>query len=78
MEQKDFESALKALEEIVSKLEGGSLPLEEALTLFEQGVNLSRYCNGKLEEAERKVEILMKGQTGRLTPVEFPETPEKD
>ena len=71
MQPKDFESALKALEEIVAKLEGGSLPLEEALSLFEQGVQLSRFCNSKLEEAERKVEILLKDQSGDLTSTDF-------
>ncbi len=45
MDYKDFESALRALEEIVLKLEGGDLPLDEALRLFEEGVRLSRFCN---------------------------------
>lgn len=71
MDYKDFESALKALEEIVLKLEGGDLPLDEALRLFEEGVRLSRFCNSKLEEAERKVEILSRERNGELKPVEF-------
>lgn len=63
----DFETALKDLEDIVAKLEKGDLPLEKALELFEEGVKISRFCNSKLEEAERKVEILVKDQSGHIT-----------
>jgi exodeoxyribonuclease VII small subunit len=70
---KDFESALKSLEEIVSQLEGGDLTLDRALELFEQGVKLSRFCSDKLEEAERKVEVLTR--TGDGTMKETPFTP---
>ena len=55
-----FEAALKQLEEIVQKLEKGELPLEESLVLYEQGIRLSRLCHGKLEEAEGRIEVLMK------------------
>ncbi|MBM3791179.1 MAG: exodeoxyribonuclease VII small subunit [Acidobacteria bacterium] len=61
---KDFESALKSLEDIVSQLEGGDLTLDRSLELFEEGVRLSRFCAAKLEEAERKVELLVKGADG--------------
>jgi exodeoxyribonuclease VII small subunit len=61
---KDFESALKSLEEIVAQLESGDLTLDRALELFEEGVQVSRFCNSKLEEAERKVEILIKTADG--------------
>jgi exodeoxyribonuclease VII small subunit len=71
MKMKDFESNLKLLEEIVSKLEGGDLALDQALELFEQGVKVSRFCNTKLEEAERKVETLIKTADGSLTEVPF-------
>ena len=54
----DFESAIAELEAIVKRLEGGDLPLEQSLELFERGVQLSRFCHSKLEEAERRVEIL--------------------
>ena len=57
---RDFESALKSLEDIVVQLETGDLTLDRALELFEEGINISRFCNSKLEEAERKVEILVK------------------
>ena len=55
---KDFESAIAELETIVKTLEDGDLALEKSLALFERGVTLSRFCHGKLEEAERRVEIL--------------------
>jgi exodeoxyribonuclease VII small subunit len=68
---KDFESALKSLEDIVSQLEGGELALEKALELFEEGVKISRFCHGKLEEAERKVETLIRAADGSLKEVPF-------
>lgn len=75
---KDFESALKSLEEIVGKLEGGDLTLDQALTLFEEGVQVSRICSGKLEEAERKVEILIKSADGKIAEVSFPSESEAE
>jgi exodeoxyribonuclease VII small subunit len=66
MEFKDFEQALKRLEEIVAELEKGELALERALQLFEEGVKISRMCGEKLEEAERKVEMLVKDGKGGL------------
>ncbi len=59
-----FEEALKQLEEIVQKLEKGELALEESLALYEQGIRLSRLCHAKLEEAEGKIEMLMKDARG--------------
>ncbi len=61
-----FEAALKQLEEIVQRLEKGELPLEESLVLYEQGIKLSRLCHGKLEEAEGRIELLMKDARGEL------------
>jgi exodeoxyribonuclease VII small subunit len=55
----DFEKNLKRLEEIVSKLEGGELPLEQSLKLFEEGITISRACNQKLTEAENRVKLLL-------------------
>jgi exodeoxyribonuclease VII small subunit len=55
-----FEDCLKRLEEIVDQLEKGDLPLEQSLALFEEGMKLSNACRGELEQAEGKVEILMK------------------
>ncbi len=71
MKMKDFESNLKLLEEIVAKLEGGDLTLDQALAFFEEGVKISRHCNAKLEEAERKVEMLIKSADGSVAEVPF-------
>ena len=70
---KDFESALKSLEDIVGKLEAGDLTLDRSLELFEEGVRISRFCGSKLEEAERKVEILTRTAEGTLAEQPFPE-----
>jgi exodeoxyribonuclease VII small subunit len=59
-----FEQALLQLEQIVQKLEKGELPLEESLRLYEDGIRLSRLCHGKLEEAEGKIEMLLKDARG--------------
>lgn len=64
MAKEKFEDALKKLEKIVSRLEEGNISLEESLKLFEEGIRLSRFCNQRLEEAERRVEILLKGNDG--------------
>lgn len=71
-----FEEAFKRLEGIVKKLEEGNLTLEESLSLFEEGIKLSKICTSKLEEAERKVEILLKDENGTLTPQPFNELSE--
>ena len=71
MEHKDFEKALDRLEKIVGKLENGDLALEEALKLFEEGTQITRFCSTKLDEAERKVEILLKDKKGQLTEKSF-------
>ncbi len=63
---KDFESAIAELEQIVQTLEEGELPLERALELYERGVQLSRYCHGRLEDAERRIEVL--DDRGNLRP----------
>jgi exodeoxyribonuclease VII small subunit len=55
---KDFESAIAELEQIVKTLEDGDLALEKSLELYERGVQLSRFCHARLEDAERRVEIL--------------------
>jgi len=63
---KDFEAAIAELESIVKKLEEGDLALEQSLALYERGVQLSRYCHTRLEEAERRIEIL--NERGELKP----------
>ena len=62
--KKTFENALSQLESIVARLEDGDLPLEESLKLFEEGIKLSRFCNQKLNEAQ-------KGNAGEVEPHPF-------
>ena len=76
MKTRTFESSLKELERIVEQLEAGDLPLERSLELFEQGVQLSRDCQKRLDDAERKVEILLKGNDGAYAPTPFDEPEE--
>jgi exodeoxyribonuclease VII small subunit len=64
MKEKQFEDAMKELEDIVKRLESGDLSLEESLKIFEEGIALSRYCFKKLEEAEKRVSILIKDEEG--------------
>ena len=63
---KDFEAAIAELESIVKKLEEGDIALEQSLVLYERGVHLSRFCHARLEEAERRIEIL--NERGELKP----------
>ena len=73
MSENDFEKALNRLSAIVSSLEKGDLPLQESLQLFEEGVKLSRYCSDRLEEAERRIDVLVKGKGGKITEEPFEE-----
>jgi exodeoxyribonuclease VII small subunit len=61
----NFEKALKELEEIANSLEEGELSLDESIRQFEKGMQLSKFCRQKLDEAERKIEILQKGEGDR-------------
>jgi exodeoxyribonuclease VII small subunit len=67
-----FEAALEQLEGTVAKLEEGEMPLEEALELFESGVQLSRHCATTLEAAERRIEILVADRNGDGDPAAVP------
>ena len=69
-QQPSFEAGLQELERIVKQLEKGDLPLEESLRLFEAGMRLSADCKRQLEEAESRVEILMK-RGSEVVPVPF-------
>lgn len=75
-----FEASLEALEQIVQQLESGDLPLEKSLELFEQGIRLSRECQDRLSQAERRIEVLLRDNQGRAVvsafeePSETPET----
>jgi exodeoxyribonuclease VII small subunit len=61
---KDFEAAIAELEAVVKRLEEGDLPLEQSLALYERGVQLSRFCHARLEDAERRIEVL--NERGKL------------
>jgi exodeoxyribonuclease VII small subunit len=60
MAKEKFEEALGRLEDIVKRMEAGDMTLEESLKAFEEGIKLARLCSRKLDEAERRVEILLK------------------
>jgi exodeoxyribonuclease VII small subunit len=70
-----FEESLKKLEGIVAQLERGDLPLEDSIKMFEEGVRLSAECKQELENAESKVEILLKQRDGSLKAEPFPLKP---
>ena len=62
---KSFEASLESLEKIVQQLENGDLPLEKSLELFEDGIRLSRQCQERLNQAERRIETLLRDNQGR-------------
>jgi exodeoxyribonuclease VII small subunit len=70
-----FEAALQRLEQIVDQLEAGNLTLEESLQVFEEGVGLARHCGRYLDDAEKRIELLTRDETGMLkaTPYDLPE-----
>jgi exodeoxyribonuclease VII small subunit len=67
-----FEDALEKLDEIVADLEGGNLSLDDSLKVYEEGVKLIKLCTKKLNEAQEKIDILVK-EEGKLTPKSFEE-----
>jgi exodeoxyribonuclease VII small subunit len=73
-----FEDCLSRLEQIVSLLEAGSLSLEESLKVFEEGIGLARHCAKYLADAERRIEILAKDDTGALTQKPFAWEPDEE
>jgi len=70
MKKKSFEEALAKLEQITKALEEGDLSLEESLKYFDEGVQLAEQCNSKLNDAQKKIEILLKKKDG-LEPAAF-------
>ncbi len=66
-----FEEAIGRLERIVKELEDGERPLEESLRLFEEGIRLTRMCAARLDEAQRRIDLLTKGGEGELKLVPF-------
>jgi len=73
---KDFESAAAELASIVKTMEEGDLTLEKSLELYERGIELSRYCHARLEDAERRIEIL--SDRGDLKPAPPGLAPERE
>lgn len=69
--EEQFEEAIKRLQGIVEKMEKGDLPLEEAMESFSEGVRLVQYCHQKLEQAENRVQMLMKDQQGSWSATAF-------
>ena len=69
---------MKRLEKIVGELEGGSLGLEESLKKYEEGIQLSQFCTKKLNEAQKKVQILSKKNSGLLEAEDFKEEDTED
>ena len=66
MSEKSFEEALQKLEEIVSRLENGDIPLEESINIFKEGVELTKFCKEKLNEAETQLKKLVKDENGNF------------
>lgn len=69
--KKTFEDNLKELEDIATKLENGNLNLDEAIEEFEKGMKLSKECTKKLDEAEKKINILVEGENGEFLEEKF-------
>jgi len=75
----DFEKSFQQLEKIVQRLESEELPIDESLELFEEGIRLSRFCNQKLEEVEKKIELILADAKGQPRVEAFePEEPEEE
>jgi exodeoxyribonuclease VII small subunit len=75
---KKFESALDDLEQVVEQLESGELSLEDSLAAFEKGVGLVKFCNQKLNEVEKRIEMLVKDKEGKLQLKAFEDLPGRD
>jgi exodeoxyribonuclease VII small subunit len=73
-----FESALEELEQVVEQLESGELSLEDSLSAFEKGIGMVRFCNHKLSEVEKKIEMLVKDREGKLQLKALADLPEKE
>jgi exodeoxyribonuclease VII small subunit len=74
----DFERSLARLEEVVRRLESANLTLDDAMKLFEEGVELSRVCQKQLQEAEGRVEILLKKADGKIVAEPFEDKTEDE
>lgn len=76
--QPSFEAAMERLEKIVEELERGDVPLEQAIELFQEGMRLSRLCGQKLEQVERKIEMLIEEEGGYVKKPFQPPTEAED
>lgn len=74
----EFEKAFQQLEKIVQRLEGEEIPLDESLQLFEEGIRLSRFCHQRLEEVEKKIELILADAKGQPVTEPFEEEAEED
>lgn len=74
----EFEKAFQQLESIVKRLESEELPLDESLRLFEEGIGLSRFCNQKLEEVEKKIELILADAKGQPRVEPFEDVDDED
>jgi exodeoxyribonuclease VII small subunit len=76
----DFEKSFQNLEKIVQRLESEEMPLDESLQLFEEGIRLSRFCHQRLEEVEKKIELILADAKGQpvTEPFEDEELPEEE
>ena len=71
MSDKYFEESLAELEKIATEIEKGDLGLEQAISEFEKGIKLSKECSEKLDDAEKRINILVKNENGEMTEEEF-------
>lgn len=78
MENLSFEEAVEELEKTVSELENDQLTLEESVKRFERGMELSKYCNDKLEEAQKSITVLIENANGEITEEPFVYTNEEE
>lgn len=69
--KENFEKNLKELEEVVKSLESGNVELDDMLSLFERGIKLTKSCTKLLDEAEQKINVLVKGENGELVEEKF-------
>jgi exodeoxyribonuclease VII small subunit len=74
----EFEKSFQQLEKIVQRLEGEELPLDESLQLFEEGIRLSRFCHQRLEEVEKKIELILADAKGQPKIEPFEDAPLED
>ena len=77
MAKKSFEQALRQLEKIIQELESGDLPLEKAMIKFEEGIQLTRFCSQRLDETERKIQVLLQDHQGNVSYESFAEKDEQ-